>query len=593
MPLGENPHPEGTMSRQRRLAVSYSRFSSPKQSKGDSADRQDRLFRQFCQMHNLTPSGEVYADRGLSGYKDEHRKKGRLGQLVAFAKEGRFEPGTVIVVEAWDRLGRLRPDKMTELVAELVRLGLGIGVCRLNDVFVEEDFGTHKWTTLAVFIQLAYQESKQKAERVAASWETRRKKARSDRSLVGGNLPAWVEKAKDGALRLIPERAAVVKRIFRLAAEGLGHTRIVRALVAEKVQPFGEFKVNPERVRSQFSGRWTTPYVALLLRDRRAVGEFQPRKGDVADGPPIPGYFPAAVTEAEWLLARAGQEERLWKDGLGRRIGPRQRKYVNVFRGLLTHARDGEGFLLHNKGSSEAPQLLLINASGEGGRDRCYTFPYGVFEEKVLGLLREVDPREVLPRPAEAPSRADVLRARLAQVRADIASLKSDLKPGYNKALAEVLRDRSDEEEKVGQELQEELAKAARPAEKAWRDLPSLVDMIRSADDPDAVRLRLRPVLRRVVERMQVLIVPRGAWRICAVQAHFTEGDARRDYIIMHRTAANRRPERCEAKALAFAGERDLRDRKDAAKVEKALAGADLDALWEALATDLGAAPVA
>ena len=155
----------------RRQGVSYSRFSDPKQAKGDSEDRQADMFRAFCLRHNLTPVHEIFADRGRSGYKDEHRKKGRLGQLVAMAKEGgRFEPGTVIVVEAWDRLGRLRPDKQTELVAELLRTGVSIGVCRLDDIFTEDDFGTHKWTTLAVFIQLAYQESKQKAERVADSW---------------------------------------------------------------------------------------------------------------------------------------------------------------------------------------------------------------------------------------------------------------------------------------------------------------------------------------------------------------------------------------------------------------------------------------
>src|SRR6516165_4543042 len=179
--VSERPYQEHSlMASPRRLALSYTRFSDPIQSQGDSEPRQMEMFRFFCQTHNLTPLTEVFADRGRSGYKDEHRKKGRLGQLIAMAKDGRFDPGTVIVVEAWDRLGRLRPDRQTELVAELLRTGVRIGVCRLNDIFTEEDFGTHKWTTLAVFIQLAYQESKQKAERVAASWTRRRERARSE-----------------------------------------------------------------------------------------------------------------------------------------------------------------------------------------------------------------------------------------------------------------------------------------------------------------------------------------------------------------------------------------------------------------------------
>ena len=142
------------------------------------------------------------------------------------AKDGRFEPGTIVVVEAWDRLGRLRPDRQTDLVAELLRTGIDVGICRLDDIFTENDFGTHKWTTLAVFIQLAYQESKQKAERVAASWVTRRERAASEGRLVTTRIPAWLKMGADDKPRLIPERAAVVRHIFQMAADGMGVRRI-------------------------------------------------------------------------------------------------------------------------------------------------------------------------------------------------------------------------------------------------------------------------------------------------------------------------------------------------------------------------------
>src|SRR5262245_54701124 len=212
------------MSTPRRLGVSYSRFSDPRQAEGDSTRRQDHDYRGFCQRHNLTPGKEVYADRGLSGFKDEHRKKGRLGALIEAAKNKAFDPGTVIVVEAWDRLGRLRPDKQTDLIAELLRTGVSIGICRLDDIFSEEDFGTHKWAMLAAFIMLAYQESKQKAERLASSWSARRERARQTRQLIGHKPPGWI-KFIDGKPQLIPERVAALKRILQLAADGYGHSR--------------------------------------------------------------------------------------------------------------------------------------------------------------------------------------------------------------------------------------------------------------------------------------------------------------------------------------------------------------------------------
>ncbi len=576
------------MHKPRRLGISYSRFSDPKQAKGDSEDRQEQLFREFCQRHNLTPLSEVFADRGRSGYKDEHRRKGRLGQLIAMAKDGRFDPGTVIVVEAWDRLGRLRPDRQTELVAELLRTGVSVGVCRLDDIFSEDDFGTHKWTTLAVFIQLAFQESKQKAERVAASWERRRQRARQkgkDFVLLTRRLPAWMEE-RNGRVVLIPERAAAVQRIFRLAADGLGHKRIVAALEAEKVRPFGSVVVNEGRSRSQFSGKWTRPYVALILNDGRAKGEFQPRKLDgTPDGPPLAGYFPAAVTEEEFLLARAGQQGRLEGGGArnGKR-GVRQGKYVNVFKGLLTHARDGEGFLLHNKGTAAEPELILVNASGEGGRGRCWTFPYPVFEEAVLNLLAEVDPRDVLPREKETPNKVDVLRAKLEAVRRDVAGLQEELRGGFSKAIAALLREKEGEEQRAALELQEELARSVKPAARAWGELPDLAALIRSADDPDGARLKLRLALQRVVESGWVLIVPRGSWRLCAVQLFFT-GGARRDYLIVHQTAGFRRAGGWWASSLADVakpGDLDLRKPAHARKLEAELAAFPLEALEDA-----------
>ncbi len=585
------------MSSTRRLAISYSRFSDPKQAKGDSEDRQQELFREFCGRHNLTPLTEVFADRGRSGYKDEHRKKGRLGQLLAMAKDDRFEPGTVIVVEAWDRLGRLRPDRQTDLVAELLRTGVSIGICRLDDIFTEDDFGTHKWTTLAVFIQLAYQESKQKAERVARSWEQRRKRTRQaweqlrkgirqEGQLLTSRLPAWLELAGK-EVRLIPERAAAVKRIFQLAASGHGHTRIVATLEREKVPPFGKVVVREGRSRSQFSGKWTRPYIALVLNDRRAVGEFQPRKmDDTPDGPPLAGYFPAAVTEEEFLLARAGQERRLGKDKAGRVLVARQGKYVNLFKSLLTHARDGEGFVLHNKGSGGAPALVLVNATGNGGRGKCYTFPYHVFEREVLYRLTELDPREVLPREQEAPSKTEVLRARLANVRADVAGLQSDLKQGYSKALAAVLRERETEEERLAGELQEELARSIRPAEKAWQELPTLVNFV--SQGGDEARLRLRPVLRRIVEQIVVLIVRRDSHQFLAAQVHFA-GGSHRDYLIYYQPAAYRRAGGSWSRSFGAAGVRDgldLRNPEHIPRLEKGLANLDLSACAEAAAVE-------
>jgi DNA invertase Pin-like site-specific DNA recombinase len=509
----------------RRLGISYGRLSDPKQNKGDGEDRQDKAYRAFCARHDLTPlpPSEKYFDNGLSGYKDHHRKRGRLGQLIAAAKDGAFDAGAVIVVEAWDRLGRLRPDKQLNLIQELLACGVCIGVCRLDLIFTEDSFGTHDWTVLAIFVQLAYQESKQKAERVASSWQSRREKARDTGWKIPGRVPTWLRLEGDDFVEK-PEAVAAVRRVFALSAAGYGKRRICHALTAEGVAPLGK------------SGVWHDDFIDLLLNDRRAVGEYQPRNADKSPaGDVIEGYYPAVVTAEQFALARAGQESRKKKNR------PRDRKYVNVFRGLLVNALDGEGFALLNYGTEDKPRLCLSSTAGLDGRRRTQTFPYPDFEEGILSRLAEVRWQDVAPRQGERPDRLGVLRAKLHDARENVAGLKDALKPKFSKSLAELLRDAEADEERVAGELQEELAKAARPAERDWGQLPGLVALVKEKGD-DA-RLRIRAVLRGIVTEARLLLVRRGCVTLAACQFYFA-GGAARGYLLAYQSASSNRPRR-------------------------------------------------
>lgn len=558
------------MSNPRRTAVSYTRFSTPNQAKGDSETRQDREYKTFCERHNLTPGKEVFIDRGRSGYHGTHRTKGALGVLVAAAKQGRFDPGTVIVVEAWDRLGRLRPDKQIELVSDLLQTGVDIGVCRLNEIFTLEDFGSHKWTTLSVFISLAYNESKQKSDRLKSAWAGRRNKAQNGAKILG-NLPAWVERVR-GELRPIPERAAAVRRIYELATEGNGVTRIVRALEAEKVKPFGVRRVNEHRTRSAFSGRWTKAYVALLLNDRRTTGEHQLCKDGKPDGPPIPDYFPRVVSDDLFNTVRASQARK-------GKLMPRQRKYANVFRGMLANARDGTPMNMANSGSGAKAVLHLKNNDTTG---RTVTIPYAMFERCILGKLRELRPEDVLPAGGRAPSSADAIRGKLLAVRADLAALKADLKAKYSKTLVDLVREAEEQELVLANQLQDELARTARPLAQAWDDAAGLLAALDTAPDKDAMRLRIRAALAAVVESGVVLVMGTKATRLIAVQFDFV-GGRRRAWLIHYIPASGARPNPPEPTIEAAAwgkevGGRDLRNAEDAKRLEAELTRALADA---------------
>jgi hypothetical protein len=163
-----------------------------------------------------------------------------------------------------------------------------------------------------------------------------------------------------------------------------------------------------------------------------------------------------------------------------------------------------------------------------------------VFETAILGQLREVSVDSILPAPtAPVPSRIEVLRAKLKNIRADLAGLQADLKESYSKALATVLRDKEQDEIRIAGELQDELASSARPAARAWEQLPSLVDALREYGDE--ARLKLRGVLQSVTEEIRLLLVRRHSWTLAAVQFFFV-GGATRHYLLATQFAGFNRP---------------------------------------------------
>src|SRR5262249_38657636 len=77
---------------------------------------------------------------------------------------------------------------------------------------------------------------------------------------------------------------------------------------------------------------------------------------------------------------------------------------------------------------------------------------------------------------------------------------------------------------------------ALHPLSETWGEVQTLAEALATAPDPQDARLRLRAGLRRIVSGGWVLVVPRGAVRLCAVQIDFAKG-ARRSYLIRYQAA--------------------------------------------------------
>jgi DNA invertase Pin-like site-specific DNA recombinase len=548
------------------LAISYLRFSSRRQEDGDSLRRQSELAAAYCQRKGWTLSDTNYEDLGVSAWKGKNAIVGNLGEFLKAVEAGAVKPGTALIVESLDRISRQGIDEGYDTVKRILKAGI-----LLVTLTPEREFDVTATKSLskgALDIQLilerAAEESERKSERVRAAWKGKRDKARAGVGVVAGAPPAWVRNV-GGKLELIPERAAAVQRIYALAAAGHGRRQIIRALKRDGIPPFG--------VKG-----WVGSYVQKILTDRRTLGEYQPRDSDrKVAGEVMFGYFPAVVTQQQWDAAKAGADQRMLRKG-GRQklwtpeedeavrtlsvlaaakmtgrtraavyqrrgtlgVSARQERetganFVNPFAGLVRNAREpGDAYFATTRMDPSGLVRILLNYGYSSGNCPQFSFQYSTFERGLLSCLKEVKPQDVLPPAGTGPDGRDVLKGQLATVRERLAEVEAEMMTGKVALLAKVAGKLEEQERELSAQLEAANARAAVPASAAWAEFGSLVDMLDQAPDQADIRLRLRAALRRMVEEIRLLVVPRGRDRLAAVQVFFS-GGARREYLLWHR----------------------------------------------------------
>src|SRR5262249_45729217 len=123
----------------------------------------------------------------------------------------------------------------------------------------------------------------------------------------------------------------------------------------------------------------------------------------------------------------------------------------------------------------------------------------------------------------------------LNRVENSIAAIAAEMdQHGESPTLFRRLRDKEAEKRRLIEQLDEARQKAANPLRDSWKECRALLEALDNAPDGDEARLRLRSVIRRVVDSIWLLVVPRGNDRLCAAQIWFAGGERCRSYIIYH-----------------------------------------------------------
>jgi DNA invertase Pin-like site-specific DNA recombinase len=325
--------------------IIYARWSSLEQGRGSSLERQLHVCREYCSSKGWTDV-RILKDEGRSAYTGANLTHGELGEFTKQLEQGIIPYGSTLIVEQLDRLSRRPAQEVLEWIFRVVRSGLTIITVNDRLEINQAELERNQFGIMMIVVNSyrAYSESKFKSERVGDAWRIKREKlGRGEEIKKSAQCPGWLELDR-AANRFveIPERVALVRRIFDLTDAGVGKERVAAMLNDEGIPTWGKGK--------RAGTKWHPSYVQKITRSPTVLGEYQPHVKGRADakrvpvGEPIQNYYPPIIDAV--LFARVNRRRRASQGRKG--------EIVNLFSGLVRCGVCGGGGVYINKANSGA-----------------------------------------------------------------------------------------------------------------------------------------------------------------------------------------------------------------------------------------------
>lgn len=354
---------------------------------GDSYRRQLKATTEFAASHGWQLADTSYFDQGKSAFRGGNARDGKLGEFLQAIESGAVPRGSVLVIEALDRLSRQDPWDAMPVLGRIIKAGVSIATTMNGRVYGQTELGAGRGYELVEIIVLlvqGHEESHKKSERHKANWQNKRNQAQGPkRQPMSAQAPAWLKLSEDRQnFLVISERAAIVRRIFDDYLGGAGTNSIAAALNEEGVEPFGRAKL------------WHRSYILKIIGNRAVIGECTPNvivyedEGDKVVKPltPIPNYFPQIIEPDVFARATAMRSARRAPSS---RNG--KRSVSHVLAGLARCPKCGSAMVRVTKGSGPKagqPKLVCYRARSKAGCEvRGVRVP--IVEDAVIGSLEE------------------------------------------------------------------------------------------------------------------------------------------------------------------------------------------------------------
>lgn len=440
-------------------AYSYLRFSTPEQSKGDSLRRQTALAEDYAKRNGLTLDSELnLRDLGVSAYRGDNAAVGSLGAFLQAIRDGLVPKGSLLLVEALDRISRKQARKAVRILEEI--LEGGVDVVTLNDGkrWTEESLDGADFLLAILLFMRGNEESATKSKRLKAAWVGKRERAAAHGEIQSVRVPAWLratgsaaKDSRNAKLEAIPERAALVRRMFAMFLAGHGKAAIEERLNAERVPTWGAGKGRKR------AAHWHKTYIFKILTNPAVTGAFTPHVVEHQSGgkrrvpqAPIAGYYPRIIDDETFQRARSLIA--------ARGTTPRPSAVASLLAGLAKCPACGSTMTRVVKGPARGGVPKLVCTRWKAGAGCTYhPVPVHEIEQALIERADELQPPSV---DMDTDAERDALRVELHELDDSISSLVDTIERAPSAALSARLAAREAERETVSAALEAAQARA-------------------------------------------------------------------------------------------------------------------------------------
>lgn len=293
----------------KRRVAGYARVSTDSDEQFTSYEAQVDYYTNFIKENPAWEFVKVYTDEGISGLNTKRREG--FNAMIADALAGKID---LIVTKSVSRFARNTVDSLVT-VRKLKERGVEVFFQKEN-IYTLDSKGE---LLITIMSSLAQEESRSISENV--TWGQRKRFADGKVSLPYSHFLGY-EKGEDDTPKVVPEQAALVRRIYSLFMEGQTPCGIAKLLTTEGIpSPGGKPQWRTSTVHNILTNE---KYKGSALLQKSFTVDFLTKKTKANEGE-VPQYFvehshEAIIPADEWEAVQAELQRR---KALGRRYSSR------------------------------------------------------------------------------------------------------------------------------------------------------------------------------------------------------------------------------------------------------------------------------